>query len=84
MSDITIRVQDDATGSIVIDGAHEPILEPDVASARAAAMRRAVEHARATGRTVTVTAHDPTATFHLVIQPDGSITTQPTPAAPSW
>ena len=84
MSDITIRVQDDATGSIVIDGAHEPILEPDVASARAAAMRRAVEHARATGRTVTVTAHDPTATFHLGIQPDGSITTQPTPAAPSW
>ena len=34
MSDITIRVQDDATGSIVVDGAHEPILEPDVASAQ--------------------------------------------------
>lgn len=84
MSDITIHVQDDASGSIVIDGAHESILEPDVASARAAAMRRAAEHARATARTVTVTAHDPTATFHLVIQPDGSITTRPAPTAPSW
>ena len=50
MSDITIHLQDDASGSIVIDGAHESILEPDVASARAAATRRAAPRDRKSTR----------------------------------
>lgn len=84
MSDITITVQDDATGSITIDGTHQPITAPDVASVRSTAMQQATDHARTTGRSVTVTANDPTGTFHLAIQPDGSITNQPAPTAPSW
>lgn len=83
MSDITITVQDDATGSITIDGAHQPITAPDVASARTTAIQQATHYARTTERTVTVTANDPTGTFHLAIQPDGSITNQPAPTAPT-
>lgn len=84
MSDITITVQDDSTGSITINGAHQPIAAPDVASVRSTAMQQATDHARTTGRTVTVTALDPTGTFHLAIQPDGSITNLPAPTEPSW
>lgn len=86
MSDITITVQDDATGSITIDGEHQPITAPDVASARTAAIQQATHYARTTERTVTVTANDPTGTFHLAIQPDGSITNQPVrgPAFSGW
>lgn len=81
MSDITITVQDDATGSITIDGAHQPINAPDVASVRSNAMQQATHHARTTGRTVTVTANDPTGTFLLAIEPDGSITNLPAPTS---
>lgn len=84
MSDITITVQDDATGSVTIDGEHQPISAADVASARTNAMEQATRHARTTGRAVTVTANDPTGTFHLAIQPDGSISSQPPPPEATW
>lgn len=84
MSDITITVQNDATGSITIDGTPHALQASTVAATRDQAMDRAKTHARTTGRTVNVTANDPTGTFHLAIQPNGTITTQPAPepAAP--
>ncbi|GAB4097691.1 hypothetical protein GCM10028787_31660 [Brachybacterium horti] len=84
MSDIIITVQNDATGSITIDGTPHALQASTVAATRDQAMGRAKTHARTTGRAVNVTANDPTGTFHLAIQPDGTITTQPAPEPAAW
>lgn len=84
MSDITITVQNDATGSITIDGTPHALQASTVAATRDQAMSHAKTHARTTGRAVNVTANDPTGTFHLAIQPDGTISNRPAAEPASW
>src|SRR5699024_7836222 len=87
MTDIAITIAPDATGTITIGDATEPITGQSLEHTRQEAMQQAKDHARATGAPATVTADDPTGTFYLRVQPDGNVLDRPAPTeanGPAW
>lgn len=87
MPDITISIAPNATGTVTIEDTPTPVAGANIDLARQEAMQHATAHARRTGRPATITAHDPSGTFYLTVQPDGNITDRPAPPAasgPGW
>lgn len=83
MTNIAITITPDATGTITIGDATEPITGQSLEHTRQQAMQQAMAHARATGEPAAVTAQDPSGTFYLTVRPDGHIVDRPAPSEAS-
>lgn len=77
MTDSTVTINPDGTGSITIGGATRHLAAETPAAARAIAVKYAAEHARAQGAPVRLTAHEPRGAFRLEVDASGQVSPLP-------
>lgn len=70
-------------GSVTIDGTTQPLTGGSVTASRAEASSHVVTRAQQLGQPVPLHVSDPEGTWDLLVQPDGTISSAPAPAAPA-